>query len=146
MISATGNDRDRARAAALLRQCSPLIRRFSLIEILVATSILALGMVALLQAYSVAINALQISRDNMDAILLVKEKAVEIEWQELSGKGLTQGTDRGDFDGHYTGFTWELKVLPSTVEELNEVNVDVSNHELRHLGHIRIITYAESKD
>lgn len=95
---------------------------FTLIEILVSVSILAVGLVAIMGAFDTCLSALAASGDRMRATLLMKEQLATI---EMSGYG--NGAS-GQFVGDDANFSWRVDVHPVSRPsgvELNEVVVSV---------------------
>lgn len=118
-------------------------RGFTLIEVMLAVSILAIGIIGVLRAYSTAVNALGVGQENIDAVCLLKEKMSEIERLVLEGEGISPGTSSGRFEGELESFEWESVVKQSSVEDLNEVVITVSNKAKPRK--FSLVTYAENK-
>jgi prepilin-type N-terminal cleavage/methylation domain-containing protein len=57
-------------------------RAFSLLEVIIAVAILAVGLVSILQAFSLCARALGTSNDTLEAVYLVKDKMQELEFKE----------------------------------------------------------------
>lgn len=97
-------------------------RGFTLLEVLVAVTILALGLSALFTSQIGAIRIAQRSRTTTIATLLARCKMAEVE-EELAREGLpasdSDGTDECCVDAEHEGYTcdWEVKriVLPDDV-------------------------------
>jgi Tfp pilus assembly protein PilE len=105
------------------------IRAFTLVEIMLAVTILSLGIVGILRAYATSINVLEIGQDNIDAVTMLKEKMAEIEQKFLEEGTLLPGTSSGVFDGEFEGYQWEWEIKPSTLENLSEVILIVSSKD-----------------
>ncbi len=76
---------------------------FTLIETLVATMILAIGVVTILQLFSGGLNAVKTSEDYTRAVFHAREKMNEI----LVADKLAQGVAEGVFDD---GFQWRVEI------------------------------------
>lgn len=116
---------------------------FTLIEVLLAVSILAIGIVGVLRSYSMSISALKIYRGNIDAVCLLKEKMVEIEQEAVKENGLLPCASGGKF-ADAPGYRWELEIRPGPAEGLNEVILMVFHEDKP--GKFSLVTYVESKE
>lgn len=95
---------------------------FTLIEILVSVTILAVGIVAIMGAFNVCLSALSASSERMRATLLMRETI----------SGMEQDGFRGASDGKFAdgneGFSWRIDVHPAwrrSGAEVSEVVVSV---------------------
>lgn len=116
---------------------------FTLIEVFLAVSILAFGIIGVLRAYAVSIDAIGNGQYTIDSVCLLREKMTEMEQAALE-EGLSLGTSTGEFDGEFEGFKWELEVRPSSVEDLNEVILVISHKEKTRK--FFLVTYAGKKE
>lgn len=89
---------------------------FTLIEVLVATTILGIGIVSLLGAVSSASSTLARSRDTTVASSLAKAKMEEV----LSEKELDVSTESGSFDEPYDRFNWTCLIAEGQEEEMED--------------------------
>lgn len=64
---------------------------FTFIEVLLAISILSIGMVGVLRAYSTSVNAMEIAQYNIDAACLLEAVMGGVEEQFISQRGLPEG-------------------------------------------------------
>lgn len=99
-------------------------RGFTLIEVLVATVILAIGLLAALTAFSMAARASGASRNDTVVPLLAEEKLAEV--QMTPRDELVAGEWSGDFGDQYPGYSWEVRI--SQQDELHRVSVDLVIH------------------
>jgi general secretion pathway protein I len=79
---------------------------FSLLEVMVAITLIAIALTAVLGSQSQSVSLAGEARFNTTAALLAQSKMAEIELQDpedLSG-------DSGEFDEDFPGYTWELSV------------------------------------
>ncbi len=70
---------------------------FTLIEVLMAVSILAIGTVGVLRAYSSAITAMEIAQYNADALCLLEGTMGDVRETSIAQKGTKAGTSSGEF-------------------------------------------------
>jgi len=97
---------------------------FSLLEVLVALTVIAFAFVGLLGLHGRNIKAVAHDQQLTRATLLARELVSQIQFQVSSG-GLQQLADsRGTFEG-YPGFRWERQVLTTSHDEVREVIVRV---------------------
>lgn len=116
----------------------------TLVEILLAVVILSVGISGILQAYGVAVTALETGQDYVETMQLLKGKMAEIEQEIIEGKGLSAGSSRGVFEGGFKNYQWEREARPSSVEGLLELQLTVSHP--RKSRSVAFVTYAENKD
>jgi general secretion pathway protein I len=102
-------------------------RGFTLIETLVAISILAISLVVILQLFSGGLKSSKLSDEYTRGIFYAKEKMDEI----LLAEELTEGVINGKVDDD---FRWRAEALPLDIEETKDlklpfrafnINVDV---------------------
>ena len=70
---------------------------FTLIEVLLAVSILAIGLVGVLRAYATSANAMEKSEYDMDAVFFLKTAMAQIEEKALTEGNIPPGVSNGDF-------------------------------------------------
>ena len=116
---------------------------FTLIEVMLAVSILAIGIIGVLRAYATSVDALEVGQENIDAVCLLKEKMSEVEQDALKQKGVSLGRSTGEFEGNFANYKWELDIKPSTVDSLNEVKLIVFHKE--NTRKFTLWTYMENK-
>ena len=116
---------------------------FTLVEVLLAVSILSIGIVGVLRGYATSINALGIAQESANAVCLLKEKMLEIEQIALEQKGIETGRSSGEFkDDGQEGYSWTLESKPAAIADLNEVIITVSHKESPRK--FSLVTYVES--
>lgn len=91
-------------------------RGFTLVEVLVATTILATGLLAALTAFSMAGRVTGAANNDTAIAFLAHQKLAEI--QLLGGEELPVGVSTGDFAPDFPQYGWEM-----TVSEPDELNV-----------------------
>ena len=95
---------------------------FTLVEVLVATVILAIGLIGALTAFSIASRVTGVSTDDTALTFLAQEKLSEI--QTLGREGLATAETRGDFAPARPEYKWEL--VMGKPDERNVVRVDLA--------------------
>ena len=118
-------------------------RGFTLIEIMLAITILTIGIIGVLRAYIISVNTLEAGQNSIDAVCLLKEKMAEIEQVVMEEGGISPGTSSGKFEDEFEGFRWELEVKPGPIKSLNEVALVVSH--VNQPRKFSLVTYAENK-
>ncbi len=94
---------------------------FTLVEVLMAAMVLAIGLLGALTAFSMATRVTGASTNDTILTLLAQEKLAEI---QLLGTEAISASDRaGDFGPAYPGYRWRLS--PQRPNELNVVRVDL---------------------
>ena len=102
------------------------IKAFTLVEVLIALTILSIGFLAVLRSSTFNLRSSRAAADLTIAVI-----AAESLIKEEIAKGFPQsGSDEGDFeDGNFQGYSWSKRIevleLPF-VEELKLVTVTVS--------------------
>jgi general secretion pathway protein I len=91
-------------------------RGFTLIETLVAISILAISLVVILQLFSGGLKSSKLSDEYTRGIFHAREKMDEI---LLTGE-LTEGVIGGEFED---GFRWKAEALPLGIEEAKDLKL-----------------------
>jgi len=112
-------------------------RGFTLVEVLVATAVVALGLVGALTAFTMAGRVSGSSRNDTIIPLLAEQKLSEL--KALPRDELVAGQESGDFGQDYPGFSYEVTV--SEPDDSNVVRVELVIHA-REMGHAREVAYA----
>jgi len=73
----------------------PILRAFTLIEVLISVAILGFGLVIVIQSYMTSANALNISQNYVQAMQLAKDKLNEIELISYEKNGLLPQAESG---------------------------------------------------
>lgn len=89
---------------------------FTLVEVVIATVVLSLGLIGALTAFSMASRVTATSRNDTIISLLARQKLAEVQLEHRNA--LTPGTTAGDFGEDYPDYRWQL-----TVEEPDELHV-----------------------
>ncbi|MFH0856106.1 MAG: prepilin-type N-terminal cleavage/methylation domain-containing protein [Candidatus Omnitrophota bacterium] len=96
-------------------------RGFSLLELLVASAILSTGILVILQAAGLCARITGIVEDNINALVLSKDKLEELQYKENSSR-ITQPVDSG-VKGKYR---WEYDLNPDPGLDLYKCSFKVS--------------------
>ncbi len=89
---------------------------FTLVELLVAVAILAIGLIGILRAYVVLINGLEAAKYGMETALLAEEKMIDLEKYMLENGDIAAGASGGRFETELGLFEWELQVDAMEIE------------------------------
>jgi len=95
---------------------------FTLIEIMTAVVILAIGIVGVLQAYAGSITTLEIGQFNINAVNILKQKMSDIEQTILEDEEPSRSDSGTDGD-----FLWEWNITSTGTDELNKLTLTVSH-------------------
>ena len=137
-------------------------RAFTLIEVLLTITILAVGMIGVLCAYSTMINAMEVAQYNIDAACLLKARMGKIEEGAITARGISPGENTGNLtkdcdikvDNDYPN-NWEwtekaekAEIAAAKKEEpeyyLNKVTLTVANAFRNPGRNVGIVTYMKS--
>jgi len=119
---------------------------FSLLEVLLAMSILSMGLVGVLRAYAGSIEVLEAGQYTIEMNNLLRIKMAEIEQDILENEKLS-GAASGKFEGFFEDFQWRWNVKPVVLEEregLNEVTLTVSHVDISRTA--SLVTYYVEKE
>lgn len=97
-------------------------KAFSLLELLVATSVLSIGIIVTLQALSFCAKVAAISLDTAGALFLAEDKMQEWEFKEKNG--LIAGVRLED-EGVSDKFKWLYRLEPEAENGLRNLNLRV---------------------
>lgn len=95
---------------------------FSLLELIIASAILAVGITVVLQALSYSARIAGLSNDMAKAVFLAKDKMQELEFREAQGNLSAAPYDSGKQDK----FNWEYTNTLDTDLELYRLDFDVT--------------------
>lgn len=121
---------------------------FSLIEVMVAVSIIAIALTAAFSLQSRGLTLANEARFDTTASLLAQKKIAEIE----AGNPEDITTSSGDFDDDYPGYKWEISIqdnssLKEDISEcLRQVNVKISRgDDEKYQYHLRVYSFVPVK-
>ncbi|HZO87604.1 MAG TPA: prepilin-type N-terminal cleavage/methylation domain-containing protein [Chthonomonadaceae bacterium] len=95
-------------------------RGFTLIEMIVATLLLAIGVVGALTAISTATRASGMAEQIQTAALLARRRLTEV---ELQPEALVGGEQQGNFGAEYPGYLWRQSVETTGYPDLFKVTL-----------------------
>ena len=98
---------------------------FSLLEVMVALSIMAIVLVAVYRMHSQTLSMTAAARFQTEAPLLAQRKLAEL---ESSAEPI--GSDSGDFGEDFEGFSWSIEVQDVFSEALGEAAQDLKRIDL----------------
>jgi general secretion pathway protein I len=110
---------------------------FTLIEVLIAMALLAIGLVAVFQSQSQSISMSTDSRFMTTAALLAQSKMVEVE----AASTLTNHSEDGDFGPDYYQYTWHLEVGDTQLPQFKKIDVTVTNKLFINRGTYKLVLY-----
>jgi general secretion pathway protein I len=113
-------------------------RGFTLIEMVVATVLLALGVVGTLACISSATRSTSISSEYTTAALLAQQKISELQAQPEQVQG---GEQTGDFGEEYPNFSWQLQVDSGVIASLFRATLIVEWRSGTRARRAQFVTY-----
>ena len=96
---------------------------FTLIELMIAVTILAFGLVGVIRAYVVMIDVLENADYRLEAVSVLENKMAELEMKAIEAGNVPAGTTGGKLKMWGTNYAWNMDVqvvdsmLPSQEEE-----------------------------
>ena len=99
----------------------------TLVEVMLAVSILTVGIGGVLRAYAGSVAVLEAGQYSIDAVNLLKQKMAEVEQMILEQEEISQGSERGEFEDALEDFLWEWEINPAGTEDLHELTLTVSH-------------------
>lgn len=110
---------------------------FTLLEVMIAMSILAIGLAAVFQMQSQSVSLASESRFLTTASLLAQNKMVEVEAMTK----LENRTQSGDFAPDYPEYGWSVTVADTQMTNLKRIEVSVFNKLFSGGGTYQLIFY-----
>jgi len=110
---------------------------FTLLEVMIAMSILAIALVAVFQMQSQSISMAGESRFMTTAAFLAQSKMVDIE----AGSSLDNQTQKGDFAPDHPEYAWSIQVTDTPIAKLKKIEVSVFNKALTRGGTYQLVMY-----
>jgi prepilin-type N-terminal cleavage/methylation domain-containing protein len=104
---------------------------FTLIETLVAVTLLSVGVVLVLQALTHGLAALDASRDSLRAAWGCREKLAELHVRAQQPGGVTPGAGHGQSETPFSDYTWRLRVEPASETDTERRGSAASNILMR---------------
>jgi general secretion pathway protein I len=112
-------------------------RGFTLLEVLISLSIIAVVLLACLRAQNQSIRLYHLSRDMTTATILARQKMGEIELEGFPAVG----EDEGDFEDEFPGFTWKKTVAMTPFEGARRVDLSIIWKEGFRERRVNVIAY-----
>ena len=122
---------------------------FTLIEVMLTVTVLAVAVVGILRGYAVSVNALEASQYSIDMTSVLKERLAALEEKDITEGPLSAGAESGNAAGFYGVFSWEERIEPFIVRDeyyLNKVTVCVTSGKIKPSGAATLQTYMKSKN
>ena len=110
---------------------------FTLVEVLVATVILATGLIGALTAFSMATRVTRVSTDDTLLTFIGQAKLSEI--QLLGREGIASAETAGDFGPEHPDYLWTMTVYPPDERHVVPVDLIISFPEA---GRTREVTFS----
>ncbi len=110
---------------------------FTLLEVMVAMSILAIGLVAVFQMQSQSVSMSSESRFRTTAALLAQQKMTEVE----TARKLDNRNEQGDFAPDYPEYGWSLTIMDTQINKLKRIDVTVFNKLFAGGGTYQLVYY-----
>lgn len=119
---------------------------FSYIEVMLAVLIFALGYIVVIGAFSRVVEALNTSKDNIQAVVLLNEKIAHVQEDFIKEGELKPQNKVGTFPGELNRFQWALDVhSKGDTPDINQVRLEVSWGGFLRKGRIVATTFMERK-
>jgi general secretion pathway protein I len=115
----------------------PGLKGFTLMEVMIAMSILAIVLVTVYQSQSQSISMASSSRFLTTASLLAQSRMVDIEWMNV--KDIV--AEDGDFGETFPDYRWRVDVTDGEVEFLKKIEVSVTNEKMAKNNAYRLVLY-----
>ena len=113
---------------------------FTLMEVMIAITILAIALVSIFQLQSQSISMSTDSRFMTTAALLAQSKMVEIE----TASTLSNKNDDGDFGPDYSQYTWHLEIGDTQLLQFKKIEVTVTNKLFIRRGTYKLVLYKKA--
>ena len=110
---------------------------FTLMEVMIAMTILAIALVAVFQSQSQSVSMSADSRFMTTAALLAQSKMAEIE----AGAALGNRKEDGNFGSDYPQYTWHLEIGDTQLAHFKKIEVTVTNSILVNRGQYKLVLY-----
>lgn len=118
--------------------CCLKSKAFSLLEVIIAVSILSIGIVVILQAFSFSARLTGLSADIINAVFLSEDKIQELEFK--AAQGLIDREPRQLKDKN-NKFQWQYLLVPEPSLNLYRLDFDVSWQRANRQEALKLTTY-----
>ena len=118
-------------------------RGFTLVEMVVATLMLAIGVAACLGAIAVSTRTAGVGKEYSTAALLADQRFSEL---ETDPNGFTTGEQSGDFGADYPGFKWTQSIEQTEYTSLLRVQLNIEWSDGISTRSVLFSTYEQQPD
>jgi len=94
---------------------------FTLVEMIVATMLLALGVVGALACFSTGLRATSVAKEYTTIGLLARQKLAELE----TAREITEGGEQGDFSPQAPDYRWQVRIQRTRMSDLYRVHLTI---------------------
>jgi len=115
----------------------PILRGFTLLEVMIAMAILAIALVAVYQSQSQSISMAGGSRFLTTASLLAQSRMVEID--AADPREVAAGN--GDFGEDFPDYRWQVEIGDTEIDVLKKISLTVTNSRMVVRNSFRLILY-----
>ncbi len=119
----SGKGKNFSKPSIFFQRWLPGERGLTLVEVLLAVSILSIGIVGVLRAYAGSVSVLEAGQYSIDAVNVLKQKMADVEQLIIDQTDGLPSSDEGTLDG----FRWEWDIQSSDIKYLNELTLMVSH-------------------
>jgi len=98
---------------------------FTLVEVLVATAVLAIALLAVLASFSMAARVTNLSTKDTTIAFLAQQKLAEIQLEDP--QRITPGVSQGSFAPAHPDYSWEINVYGP--DDLHVIRVDLTIYD-----------------
>ncbi|MBL7155673.1 MAG: prepilin-type N-terminal cleavage/methylation domain-containing protein [Candidatus Omnitrophica bacterium] len=122
---------------------------FTFIELMLAVTILGVGIISVIRGYATMVSALDVAESNIGAVCLLKEEMAQAEITALEKRCVLPGVKYGccESRGISEGQKWKTEITCLNANEsekkttINEVKITVSDDRFKPERRITILTY-----
>jgi type II secretion system protein I len=115
-------------------------RGFTLVETIVATMLLAIGITACLSAVAVSTRVTGVGKEYSTAALLADRHFSEL---QSDPNMLTSGEQSGEFGAEYQGYSWNQQIEQTDFQGLLRVNLTIEWNTGSSVNSAQFTTYAQ---
>lgn len=116
----------------------------TLVEVLLAVAIMAIGIISVLRGYANALATLEAGQFTIDATNLTKNKMAEIELALMEEEELPTAGEAGNFEDPFDDFMWKWTIEPLETDGLHRLALTVSHQNNPRT--MELLTYVADKE